>query len=56
MLIRTVFTGNLVVGLFTVNGLHKGVDQVVTYRTMWNLNCNLKTNKVIVFKNGRKLK
>jgi hypothetical protein len=51
-----MFADNVATGSFTVNGLQRGIDQIVKYCGDWNLKCNLKTTKILVFKKGGKLK
>jgi hypothetical protein len=51
-----MFADDLAIGSFTVNGLQRGIDQMVKYCGDWNLKCNLKKTKILVFKNGGKLK
>jgi hypothetical protein len=50
------FADNLAIGSFTVNGLQRGIDQIIKYCSDWNLICNLKKTKILVFKKGGKLK
>jgi hypothetical protein len=51
-----MFVYDLAIGSFTVNGLQRGIDQMVKYCGDWNLKCNLKKTKILVFKKGGKLK
>jgi hypothetical protein len=51
-----LFADNLAIGSFTVNGLQRGIDQIVKYCTDWNLKCNLKKTKILFFKKRGKLK
>jgi hypothetical protein len=51
-----MFADNLTIGSFTVNGLQRGIDQIVKYFGDWNLKCNLKKTKILVFEKGGKLK
>jgi hypothetical protein len=51
-----LFADSLAIESFTINGLQRGIDQIVKYCSDWNLICNLKKNKILVFKKGRKLK
>jgi hypothetical protein len=51
-----MFADDVAIGFFTVNGLQKGSDQMVKYCGDWNLKCNLKKTKILVFKKGGKLK
>jgi hypothetical protein len=51
-----MFADDLAIGSFTVNGLQRGIDQIVKYYNDWNLKCNLKKTKILVFKKGGKLK
>jgi hypothetical protein len=51
-----MFADDLVTGSFTVNGLQRRIDQMVKYYGDWNLKCNLKKTKILVFKKGGKLK
>jgi hypothetical protein len=37
-----LFANYLAIGLFMVNELHKGIDEVAKYYSDWNLKCNLK--------------
>jgi hypothetical protein len=39
-----------------INDLQKVIDQVVKYCKDWNLKCNLNNFKILVFKNGGRLK
>jgi hypothetical protein len=47
---------DLAVSSFTSSGLQKEIDQIVRYCKEWNLKCNLSKSKIIVFKEGGKLK
>jgi hypothetical protein len=49
-----MFAADLAIGSFTVNGLKRGTDQIVKYCGDWNLKCNLKKTKILVFKKGGK--
>jgi hypothetical protein len=49
-------SSNLAIGSFTVNGLQRGIDQMVKYCGDWNLKCNLQKTKILVFKKEGKLK
>jgi hypothetical protein len=40
-----MFADDLTIGLFTVNGLRRGIDQIVKYCSDWNLKFNLKKKK-----------
>jgi hypothetical protein len=40
-----LFADDLATGSFTVNGLQKGIDQVVNYYRKLNLKCNLKKRR-----------
>jgi hypothetical protein len=51
-----LFADDLATGSFTVNGLQRGIDQIVKYCSDWSLKCNLKKTKILVFKKRRKLK
>jgi hypothetical protein len=51
-----LFADCLAIGSFTVNGLQRGIDQIVKYCSDWNLKCNLKKTKILVFKKRGKLK
>jgi hypothetical protein len=51
-----MFADDLAIGSFTVNGLQRGIDQIVKYYSDWNLKCNLKKTKILVFKKSGKLK
>jgi hypothetical protein len=51
-----MFADYLGIGTFTVSGLQKAIDQMVKYYGDWNLKCNLKKTKILVFKKGGKLK
>jgi hypothetical protein len=51
-----MFADDLAIGSFTVNGLQRGIDQMVKYCGDWNLKCNLKKTKILFFKKGGKLK
>jgi hypothetical protein len=51
-----MFADDLAIGSFTVNGLQRGIDQIIKYCSDWNLKCNLKKTKILVFKKGGKLK
>jgi hypothetical protein len=51
-----LFADDLAIGSFTVNGLQRGISQIVKYRSDWNLKCNLKETKILGFKKGEKLK
>jgi hypothetical protein len=51
-----MFADNLAIGSFAANGLQRGIDQIVKYCGDWNLKCNLKKTKILVFKKGGKLK
>jgi hypothetical protein len=37
-----LFADDIATGSFTVNGLQKGINEVVKYCSDWNLKCNLK--------------
>jgi hypothetical protein len=41
---------DLYIGLFALNGLHKGTDQVVKFCSDWNLKYNLKKTKILVLR------
>jgi hypothetical protein len=45
-----LFADDLAIGSLTVNGLQKGIDQVVKYCTDWNLKCNLKNTNILVLR------
>jgi hypothetical protein len=45
-----------VVVFWLVNGLQRGIDQMVKYCGDWNLKCNLQKTKILVFKKGGKFK
>jgi hypothetical protein len=47
-----LYADNLSIGSFTVNGLQRGIAQIVKYCSDWNLKCNLKNTKILVFKKG----
>jgi hypothetical protein len=51
-----LFADDLAVSSFTSNGLQKEIDQIVRYCKEWNLKCNLRKSKIVVFKKGGKLK
>jgi hypothetical protein len=51
-----MFADDSAIGSFTVNGLQRGIDQMVKYCGDWNLKCDLKKTKILVFKKGGKLK
>jgi hypothetical protein len=51
-----LFADDLAVASFTGHGLQKKIDRVDQYCKDWNLCCNLSKCKIIVFKNGGKLK
>jgi hypothetical protein len=51
-----MFADYLGIGTFTFCGLQKGIDQMVKYYGDWNLKCNLKKTKELVFKKGGTLK
>jgi hypothetical protein len=48
-----IFADDLAIGSFTENGLQRGIDQIVKYCGDWNLKCNLKKTKILVFKEGK---
>jgi hypothetical protein len=48
-----IFADDLAIGSFRVNGLQRGIDQMVKYCGDWNLKCNLQKTKILVFKTGR---
>jgi hypothetical protein len=47
-----MFADDLTIGSFTVNGLQREIDQIVKFCSDWNLKCNLKKTKILVFKKG----
>jgi hypothetical protein len=48
-----LFADDLAIGSFTVNGLQKGIDQIVKYCSDWKLKCHLKKTKILVLKGGK---
>jgi hypothetical protein len=46
----------MAIGAFTVSGMQKAIDQLVKYCEGWRVKCNLNKTKIIVFKNGGRLK
>jgi hypothetical protein len=56
LVIGKMSTPGLLFGSFTVNGLQRGIDQIVKYCSDWNLKCNLEKTKIQVFKKGGALK
>jgi hypothetical protein len=51
-----MFADYLAIGSFTVNGLQRGIDQMVKYYGDWNLKCNLKKTKIFFLRKGEKFK
>ena len=51
----TVFFFLLVLFVETVDGLQKMLDTLYTYSTRWNIDVNIDTTKLVVFRNGGKL-
>jgi hypothetical protein len=51
-----MFADDLAIGSFTVNGIQKGIGQIVKCCSDWNLKCNLKKTKILISKKGGKLK
>jgi hypothetical protein len=47
-----LFTDDLPVGSFALNGYQKGIDKVVKYCRDSNLICSLKKTKILIFKEG----
>jgi hypothetical protein len=45
-----LFADSLAIGSFTVNGLQRGIDQIVKYCSDWNLKCNLKKTRILVLR------
>jgi hypothetical protein len=51
-----LFADDLAISSFTITGLEKAINQAVKYCKDWNLKCNLKKSKTLVFTKGRMLK
>jgi hypothetical protein len=44
-----LYVDDLAIGVFTVNGMQKVIDQIVKYCEDWSVKCNLNKTKIIVF-------
>jgi len=42
-------TDDLAAGSFTVNGLHKVIDQMAKFCNKWNTTCNFDDTRVMLF-------
>jgi hypothetical protein len=51
-----LFADGLVMGLCTVNGIQRGIDQIVKNPSDWNLKCCVKRTKLLVSQKRRQLK
>jgi hypothetical protein len=51
-----LYTDDLAIGAFTVNGTQKAIDQIVKYCEDWSVKFNFNKTKIIVFKKGGRMK
>jgi hypothetical protein len=56
LVIELLFADDVAIRSFSVNRIERGIDQVTKYYSDWNLKCNLRMIKILVFKKGGKFK